>query len=867
MRWYSKLKNKLSHLRGRSAFDDALAEEIQGHLEMRADELATGGMDLRDALAQARREFGSPLSLAEDSRSEWRWTWLEDLARDLRYAARSLARDKGFALTAILSLALGIGVNTIIFSLASEFLFKEPSARNPAKLVRIQVGGRSQLGMREYRFLRDAGVFAALVGFDENAEVNWRSGETNERLFGIRVTDNFFAEIGMPIAIGRGIQPGETDVAVVSHRFWERSLNADPDAIGRLLVLDGRPHTLIGILPANHRTLVGLGFAPDLYVAVRTETARVGLYGRLAEGTTRQGIAEKLRSACMQLDQVYPNEDSKWSRNITVNDLTGLNRLAGNRGLTAVAAFFAMLMAAVSLLLMIACVNVASLLLARSAGRAREFAVRLSIGASRGRLIRQLLTESLLLSVVGAAAGLALNLVITNFLNGTTLPLPVPIRLAIQPDWRLLAYGAVIAVVSAVMAGLLPALSSTRSGTNATLKRDEHQVGGRALMRKSLVAGQLAVSVIVLVTAALFVRNLVRSATMNPGFNLDHTIWAQMRLVPESYPTGEKTFALVRSALEQLRTQPGVESATFTNVVPLNDTSNDRGAVSTDVKTEPLHLRYFTFGVAEDYFKTMAIPILAGREFERSDRAGGARVVIVNETLARLMFGNTSPVGRIIRFGTNPRTVVGVAANHKYSTLGEDDAPAIYEPYLQRGGNRANLHFLIRSTVPPATLTRSLSKALLNVEPNAAVEVKPMSQAMGFALLPSRAGAGLLGVIGALGLTLASIGLYGVLSYSVSRRIREIGLRIALGAQRGDVLRLVLGEGAWILGVGLATGISVSIFFTKPLTMFLVAGLKPSDPFTYVSVAAVLLVVGCIATLKPALRALAADPAVALRYE
>jgi len=482
-------------------------------------------------------------------------------------------------------------------------------------------------------------------------------------------------------------------------------------------------------------------------------------------------------------------------------------------------------------------------------------------------LIRQLLAESLLLSVLGAAAGLGLNLLITNFLNGTTLPLPVPIRLAIEPDWRLLAYGAVIAIASAVMAGLLPAFSSTRSGTNASLKKDEHQVGGGGLMRKALVAGQLAVSVIVLITAALFVRNLVRSATMNPGFDLDHTIWAQMHLVPESYPTGDKTFALVRSALEHLRSQPGVESASFINVVPLNDTSNDIGPVSTEVKPEPLRLRYFTFGVAEDYFKTMAIPILSGREFQSSDRAGGARVVILNETLARLLFGNVSPVGRIIRFGTNSRTVVGVAANHKYSTLGEDESPAMYEPYLQRGGNRANLHFLIRSSGPPAMLTHALNKALLDVEPNAAVEVKPMNQAMGFALLPSRAGAGLLGVIGTLGLTLASIGLYGVLAYSVSRRIREIGLRVALGAQRGDVLRLVLGEGAWILGVGLAIGISVSIFLTKPLTMFLVAGLKPSDPFTYISVAAVLVAVGCVASLKPALRALKADPAVALRYE
>ena len=868
MNWYRELKNKPSHIRGHSAFDESLDEEMRAHLQMRADELIAEGVDRGDAVTQARREFGSTARLAEQSREQWRWSWVEDLGRDLRYAARSLARDPVFALTAVLSLALGIGVNTTIFGLATEFLFKEPSGRNVDTLVHAQVGGRGQLEMREYRFLRDAGVFAEMTGFNENAELYWRSGDTNQRLFGVRISENFFEVTGVPIALGRPIQTGERAVVVVSQRFWKNSLGGGLNALGRVMVLDGQPHTIVGILPASHRTLIGLGFAPDVYVPAATKTASLSIYGRVPEGVSLQTIREKLKSACAQLDLVYPKSDSKWANSIVVTPLTGITRLGeGNKGMVVIAAFFAMLMAAVSLLLTIACVNVASLLLARSAGRAREFAIRLSIGASRGRLIRQLLAESLLLSLLGATVGLGLNLILTDTFNGTTLPLPVPIRLAIQPDWRLLAYCAVIAVVSAVVAGLLPALTATRSGTNSTLKLSEHQVGGGTMLRKMLVAGQLAVSVIVLVTAALFVRNLLRSAGMNPGFDLDHTSWAQMRLVPESYPTSEKTFTLVRAVLEQLRALPGVESATFTNVVPLNDQSNDVGPVSTDVKADAIQIRYFTFGVAEDYFKTMAIPILAGREFQNPDRPGGVRVVIINETFARLLFGTVPPLGHTIRFGNNARTVVGIAANHKYATLGEEDSPAIYEPYLQRGGNRANLHFLIRGSVRPASLTQSLNRALLAIEPNAAVEVKPMNQAMGFALLPSRAGAALLGVIGALGLTLASIGLYGVLSYSVSRRIREIGLRIALGARRGDVLRLVLGEGAWILGVGLPIGILVAIFVTKPLAMFLVAGLEPSDPLTYIAVAAVLMAVGCVASLKPTFRALRADPAVALRYE
>lgn len=616
MNWYRELKNKLSHIGNRSTFDESLDEEMRAHLQMRADELVAKGVDRGGALAQARREFGSTARLAKQSREQWRWSWVEDLGRDLRYSTRSLARDPVFALTAVLSLALGIGVNTTIFGLATEFLFREPSGRNVDTLVHAQLGGRGQLEMREYRFLRDAGVFPEMAGFNENAEVNWRFGDTNQRLFGVRISENFFEVTGVPVALGRPIQTGGRAVVVVSRRFWKNSLGGDLNVLGRVMVLDCQPHTIVGILPGNHRTLIGLGFAPDLYVPAAAETAGLSLYGRMPEGVSLQAIREKLKSAGTQLDLVYPKSDSKWASSIVVTPLTGITRLGeGNKGMVVIAAFFAMLMAAVTLLLTIACVNVASLLLARAAGRAREFAIRLSIGASRGRLIRQLLAESLLLSLLGAAAGLGLNLLLTNTLNGTTLPLPVPIRLAIQPDWLLLTYCAVIAVVSALVAGLLPALMATRPGANSTLKRSEHQVGGGTTLRKMLVAGQLAVSVIVLVTAALFVRNLLRSAGMNPGFDLQHTSWAQMRLVPESYPTSEKTLTLVRTALAQLRALPGVESATFTNVVPLNDRSNDIGPVSTDVKTDAIQVRYFTCGVAEDYFKTMAIPILAGREF------------------------------------------------------------------------------------------------------------------------------------------------------------------------------------------------------------------------------------------------------------
>lgn len=861
----AELRSKLAHLLKRSSFDDSLDQEIRSHIEFRTDELVAGGMGRLEAARVARREFGSTTRIAEESREAWRWNWMEDLGRDLSYATRALSRDRRFAFTAIISFALGIGVNTTIFSLASSFLLSEPSVANPGEVVHVQLGGRGQMAMQEFRFLQDSRVFTSLVGFDENGEVNWRSGDSTRRLFAVRVTDNFFADMRVPIGTGRPIQKGERNVVVVSDRFWRNQLSTGP--MGQAIVLDGASYSVVGVLPPNHRTLIGLGFAPELYIPVSSDSARVSLYGRMPSGVKASQMAQRLVPVCAQLDRVFPHPDAKYAQMIKVDPVAGVERFLSKRSMLLFIQFFALLMIVVGLLLAIACTNVASLLLARAAARTRELGVRVSLGATRGRLIRQLLAESLLLSLAGAAAGLAINMMATHALNGLLLPMPVPIRLALQPDWRLLAYAIAIAIASAVMAGLLPALTSTRR-TNASLKQEEHQVGGSARMRKGLVTAQVAVSVIVLVTAALFVKNLMSSTAMNPGFDLQRTTWAHMRLVPDRYPTAQQTFATVDRVLERVRALPGVEAAAYTNVVPLNDSSNNTGPITSDARKEPVVLRVQTFLISEDFFKTMGIALLAGRDFTENDRRGGAETAIINQALAKAMYGAAPAVGRTLRFGdSSPLLVVGVVADSKYVTLGEEEVAAIYEPQLDQHGNRANLSFLVRASASPSALTQTLNHELLALEPTSAVEIKPMNQALGFALLPSRAGAGLLGVIGVLGLSLAAIGLFGVLSYSVSRRAREIGLRMALGASPKSILRLVLGEGATIIGAGLAVGMIASLFVTRPLAMFLVAGLNPFDPLTYMIVALVMIIVGCFASIKPAIRALRSDPAVALRLE
>jgi predicted permease len=854
---------RLMYLFQRKRFNAEVEDEIQFHLEMAAAEQGE---------ARARREFGSTVRMREDTRSAWQIRWLEDLVSDLRYAARALRRNPGFAAAAIFSLALGIGANTTIFSLTVEFLFSQPSCRDAERLIEMRIGGNSHAYMPHYRFLRDAHLFDGLAGSREEAESNWRFGNVTYRLQVMQVTDNFFHVVGVPVAMGRPIEPGDRDVVVLSDRFWRVRLGADPNVVGKTLIIDARPYTVSGVLPRNHRTVVGFGFAPELYLPVSRESDIVALIARLPQGMSVQGAYARLISACKQLDKVYPQGwggNSSWSINTEVTPLVGWERLK-SLNIAFLTAFFGILMVVVGLVLLIACANVSSLLLARASARRQEIAIRLAIGAARGRIVRQLLTESLLLTLLGTCAGLILNLGLTGFMNRVQLPLPLPVQLLIQPDWRLLLYAIAVATGSALVAGLMPALRATGGGVSTALKLGERQVGGRWTLRNALVVGQLAVSVVPLATGLLFVRNMTKSMSMNPGFDCEHAVWAQMRVVPEKYTTVEQTRSLIRSALNELHGLAGIEAASVAHVVPFNANSVWSPEIRTDLSDQPIPVRFHFNSVGPDYFATMGIPILKGREFLPSDRKGAPAVVVLNENLSRTLFGDRNPVGHTFRYSgptpSAPVTVGGVAKNSKYMTLGEDDALALYAPYFQEESVLTNLQFLVRAPRPRGVV-KEIAQTLGRLDSSAAVEVKPMRDAMGFAFLPSRVGAVLLGSMGMLALALASIGLYGVMSYSVARRTREIGLRVALGADRGAVLRMVARESLALLAIGVSIGLSVAVFATRPLAMFLVPELSVSDPMTFLAVVAVLAAVACVATLGPAVRALHVDPMTALRYE
>jgi putative ABC transport system permease protein len=863
---------RLVHFGRASTFERELDEEIAIHIEMRADELHQEGMPRADAIARARREFGSSLRVKEETRAAWQFRWLEETLSDLSYAARALRRNPGFAAAAIVSLALGIGANTTIFSLTMEFLFSEPSGRNPGTLAAMRVGGNSHAYMRHYRFLRDAHIFPGLAGSNEEAESNWRSRDETYRLHAMRVTDNFFGVVGVPLAMGRPIETGDRDVVVLSDRFWRTRLGAETDVIGRALTIDGRPYTVSGVLPPDHRTVLGFGFSPDVYLPASRENDRVALIARLPDGMSLQAAYGRLTAACQELDKVYPPEwspQASWVTNTDIVPVAGMARLRNLRMVPFVA-FFSMLLTVVGLVLLIACANVSNLLLARASARRQELAIRLALGAGRRRIVRQLLAESLLLALLGTGAGLLLNLGMAGVLNRVQLPLPIPVHLLIRPDWRLLLYSAVIAMASALVAGLLPALKATRGGVTATLKRTERQVEGRWSLRGGLIVMQLAVSVVLLTMGVLFVRNMTRSMTMSPGFDADGAVWASVRLVPEMYPTEEQVRSVTSAALSELRALPGVEAASVARVVPLNGNSVRGDQVLADASVDPVRVRFHNNEVGPDYFRTLGIPILAGREFVASDRKGAPEVAILNENLARRLFGDRNAVGRTFRYPaptlSAPITVVGVAANSKYFTLGEESPMAMYSPYSQGAGGNLAPHLLVRSSRPEG-LVRAIARTLGALDPSAAIDVKPMRNALGFALLPSRIGAALLGSAALVGLALASIGLYGVLAYSVTRRTPEIGLRMALGADGKAVLIMVLRESGRLVGWGVAVGLGVAVFAVRPLAMFLVSELSPTDPMTFLGVIGVLSVVAVGATLAPAMRAIRVDPMTALRSE
>jgi predicted permease len=807
--------------------------------------------------------MGNTTVVQEQARDLWRFTFLENLWRDIVYGARNLRRSPALVIAALLSLGLGIGINTGIFSMAVEFLLSEPSIADARSVVLVKFGGNSHAKKEVVEFVRASGLFQDVVGENEENYINWNDGAETRQIFAVELTKNYFSALGVPIAYGRGILPQDPDeVVVLGNRFWRSRLRGDPAVVGRAIRLNGRPYTVVGVLPTDYRSPIGFGYSPDVFVPRYQDDTILAIYARLKPGMTVAQARAGLAAVARRLDQAMP-EAFRYADGIHVAAVGGMDRIKSETEMQTVGLFFAMLLMVVGLVLTIACVNVASLLLARGSARRQELAIRLSLGAGRGRLVQQLLVESALLSLAGVAFGLMLRQAMAAAVEQFDLPVPIPIRLHLTLDWRITVYAMLLAVFTTLACGLLPAWRSIRHSIAPSLHRE-----GRMRLQRALVIAQLALSMIVLTAGFLFLRNLWRSNAISPGFDVRHTIYADVNLPPGAYKEVARQRNYVAQALRELTALPGIQAGAGARVIPFNQVT--RFMIGLELTGTGRKVRAFFYwnAVTADYFRAMGIPIERGRTFLTGADAA-MLPVIVNRTFAQQYLADRDPLGRTFLWGDikTPYVVVGIAGVTKNFSLGEEDQPQLYEDLarLDRGSTR--VEFVASSATPPATQLQAVRAALRRVEPNAGLEVATLYSSIGLAFLPSQAGAALLGSMGVLGLMLAAIGLYGVMVYSVSRRTREIGVRLALGADRRDIAFMVLESAVKLILIGSAAGLLCAFFLVKPLAMFLVPGLRPSDPVSFLAVAALLAVTGLAAAWGPARRAAAVDPMTSLRYE
>ncbi len=874
-------------LRMRSLFqgttvDASMKSEIRVHLEEQIDEYVARGMDPRDARLKAMRDFGPVDRIEEECRDTRRIAFFENVLLDLRYSFRSLVAQPLLLAAAAISIAVAIGANTTIFGLATSLLMVTPTAREPERLVHIRMRSGSHVSYREWRDLSESGALAGLTGFNVEASINWRDGDRSVSLSPLFVTANFFDVLSVPLAMGRRFTASEAAaekdpaLAVVSHGFWTSRLGSDPQVVGRSLVINGRPYTVVGVLAPAVRSIIGFGLAPEVYLPLSREllpdldepdSGAVELVGRLHDGQTLGEGRAALETAGRRLVRDHGN-----TRLGAVEQFLPPASPERLGSLAVVGTFFVVLFIAVGLVLAIACANVAGLLLARATVRTREMAVRVALGASRRRLVQQLLTEGFWIAVAGTAGGLVLMQVLQALLSRLSLPLPVPLELRIAFDARLFGYVVGLTLLTTLMSALAPALQATKRSQWPALRQGDGRSVGNGRLRSALVVGQLAVALVLLVTASIFVRNLTLAQYLNPGFDTTDSYVGLVGFVEGRYDDAGRV-GWLEAASARLRELPGVRAAGYAHGAPL--TIRSGMSTGTDLAIEgrdgTIRAEFEDNFVGPGYFEALGIGLVKGRAFRVDDGAGAPVVIVINEEFARRYLAGLEPIGRRVHLpgaenATYPAEIVGVVVNSKHRSLGEDQKAAIYEVYAQRSRRQRVAHLFVRAEPGVPLSPRALAASIQRLDPSAAVDVQPMRDSLAFAFLPSRVGAAVLGTLGLLGLVLAMGGLFAVVSYSVSRRTGEIGIRMALGASAARVLRLVLGDALRLTAIGVAVGLAAAWFVTRPLAMFLVVGAS-GDPLAFVAAAAVLIVVSAVAAWGPARRAVRIDPVAALRCD
>lgn len=805
---------------------------------------------------------------------------------DIRYGLRILAANPGFAAVAILSLAIGIGADTAMFSLADAMLLRPLPVERASEMVRVSSTSKAEqygrISYPDYKDFRDqakslSGLLAyrnIAVGFNPNP------GAPAQLLLGTAVTPNFFDVLGVRPALGRGFRADEDrePVVVISDFIWESKFGRDPSVIGRAVKLSRVDFTIIGVAPKSfpgldpfvHEALfVPLGvtprFSPDNKDLLgHRDRTNMAVYGRLAAGRSASQAQAELQTIALNLERAYP--DTNRGRSVAV--MPELEARMCIDPDTAVQ--MAILLVIAGLVLLIACANVASLLLSRARARSREIAIRLAIGAGRGRLLRQLLTESLLLALAGGAAGLGLALLGIQFFASLRLPTAIPLWLVASLDLRVLSFCAAASVISGVVFGIAPALHTLRTDLSATLKAGDSALSGkrrRFQVRSVLVAGQVAVSMVLLLTAGLLVKDFATVNSAKAGFRTDHVLLLTLdtSVVGYNEHQGEGFY---HQLVERVRALPGVRSAALGEHIPLGVTSSskDISVEGYEMPRGQRNLSVLVDSVDEHYFSLMQIPVVRGRNFESSDTSSSTPVAIVNQAMAQAYWPNRSPIGGRIHMGKQSLEVVGIAKNIKYRDLSEHATPFLYLPFSQQYSEFMTLH--VETAVDPETLAAPVMTEIRRLD--AGVPVQDVETLQTFfrdiALFGNRLIMQVVAAIGLFGLLLAITGLYGVIAYSVSRRTREIGIRVAVGADPGSVARLVLRQGMLLTAIGAAIGLALSLIASQLLGSLLVR-VSARDLEVYLAVPLLLAAVSLFACYIPARRAARIDPLLALRQE
>lgn len=874
------------------------AREIAAHLALLEEEFRAKGMTDAEAHRQARLRLGNAVVIREEVRAMSGVPLVENLRRDVGYALRQMRRSPGFAVTAALTLALGVGVNTAIFSVVNGLLFSSLHIRQESRVVALgfkQRGTNWQptLSHPEYREVRKQtkGVFSDVAASEYGLDGLSVKGSEPNRIFTNYVSGNYFQLLGVRPLLGRfflsseGRTPGADPVMVLSYAYWKRHFGGDPNVIGRHVQLDGRPMTIIGVAPRSYKGVVTL-LAVQAYLplAMVTQVENIPLdvwnkrtdrnmsvYARLAPGVSR----EKADAALAVLAGRLSTEHEKTEKDMAVQGFPLYMARTGNldsrNTIAIVSAFF---LGLAGLVLLLACVNVANLLMVRATVREREMVIRSALGAGRARLVRQMLTESVLLALIGGAAGVGLGMWGSWLLGRVNLQTDLPIYLNFGFDWHVFAYSAAVALAAGVVVGSLPAFRLARANLNLLLREGSRNVaGGGGRFRDALVVVQVCSALVLLVVAGLFARSLVQMEHTDLGFNPSHLLTATMDPSEIGYNDAQSR-DFYKDLLGRIRALPGVKQATMVGTVPMGLINNTSAAVHVSGyepppgQTAPV-VSYNL--ISTDYFRTMQVPLLEGRSVTDADDDKAPYVAVVSEAMAKKFWPHEDAIGRTFTMGSDaghPIRVVGVARDARYANLNGPVEPYFYVPYLQHYVQNSLESLELRTAGSPKAMIPEVEGVIHGMAPALPVfEVKTMREALYTpnGLLVFEVVAVTTGIMGALGLVLAVIGVYGVLSYVVSRRVGEIGVRMALGAQRADILRMVLRQGLWIVGIGLALGLAASLAVAHLLRSTI--EVSATDPLTYIGVSSVLVVVALLACYIPARRATRVEPMQALRME